>query len=81
MMRAQGKLLSEIKASRFVGGDMVDLLQGPFKGFEAEVVSVTGDKIKVKIKATLLGSPIEMTYIESQIEHKSELRNIEIQDI
>jgi len=81
MMEAQGKLLSEIKASRFKRGDKVVLLQGPFKGFEAEVISVTGEKIKVKIYASLLGSPVEMSYTEADVERKSELQNIEVQDI
>lgn len=81
MMEAQGKLLSEIKASKFKKGDKVTLLQGPFKGFEAEVTSITGEKIKVKIDATLLGSPVEMSYTEAEVERKSELQNIEIQDI
>jgi transcriptional antiterminator NusG len=81
MQEAQGKLLSEIKASRFKKGDIVTLLQGPFKGFDAEVSSVSGDQIKVAIHATLLGSPVEMSYTEAEVERKTELQNIEVQDI
>jgi len=81
MMEAQGKLLSEIKASRFKREDRVVLLHGPFKGFEAEVISVTREKIKVKIYASLLGSPVEMSYTEAEVERKSELQNIGVQDI
>jgi len=81
MQAVQGKLLSEIKASQFKKGDTVTLLQGPFKGFEAEVVSVTGEKIKVAVHATLLGSPVEMSYTEAEVERKAELQNIEVQDI
>ncbi len=81
MREAQGKLLSEIKASRFKKGDRVTLLKGPFKDFDAEVTAVTGDKIKVKVNATLLGSPVEMAYTEDEVERKSSLQNIEVQDI
>jgi len=81
MRAAQGKLLSEIKASRFSSGDMVTLLHGPFKGFDAKVTSVRGENIKVMVNATLLGSPVEMSYTEAEVERKSELQNIEVQDI
>ena len=81
MREAQGKLLSEIKASKLKKGDKVTLLQGPFKGYEAEVASVTREKIKVKIHATLLGRPIEMSYTEAEVERKSKLQNIEVQNI
>jgi transcriptional antiterminator NusG len=81
MRQAQGKLLSEIKANRFSRGDIVTLLKGPFRGFDAEVSSVEGDKIKVKVHAVLLGSSVEMAYLEADIERKSTLRNIEVQDI
>ncbi len=81
MREAQGKLLSEIKASKFKRGDAVTLLHGPFKGFEAEVTSVKGENIKVSVHATLLGSPVEMSYTEAEVERKSKLQNIEVQDI
>ena len=81
MRAAQGKLLSEIKASRFSSGDMVTLLHGPFKGFDAKVVSVKGENIKVMVNATLLGSPVEMSYTETEVERKTELQNTEVQDI
>ena len=81
MRQAQGKLLSEIKASRFSKGDVVILLKGPFKGFEAEVTSIKGSNIKVKVRAIMLGSPVEMSYVEADVERKSSLQNIEVQDI
>ena len=82
MQEAQGKLLTEIKTSKFVEGDTVVLLSGPFKGFEATVSRVEGETIRVKVGAKLLGqSGVEMIYHEDQIERKSELQNIEIQDI
>ncbi|KKM87814.1 hypothetical protein LCGC14_1265130 [marine sediment metagenome] len=81
MRAAQGKLLSEIKASRFKKGDPVTLLHGPFKGFDAEVISIKGENIQVSIHATLLGSPVEMSYTEDEVERKSKLQNIEVQDI
>jgi transcription antitermination factor NusG len=81
MMEAQGKLLSEIKASRYERGDKVVLLHGPFKGYEAAVISVKGENIKVMVHATLLGSPVEMSYTEAEVERKSELQNIVVQDI
>ena len=81
MREAQGKLLSEIKASRFKKGDPVTLLHGPFKGFDAEVISIKGENIQVSIHATLLGSPVEMSYTEDEVERKSQLQTIEVQDI
>ncbi len=82
MQEAQGKLLTEIKASKYVEGDAVMLLTGPFKGFEAKVTRVDGETIQVVIGAKILGqSVIEMVYHEDQVERKSELQNIEIQDI
>jgi len=82
MQEAQGKLLTEIKASKFVKGDMVMLLTGPFKGFEAKVVRVAGENLQVAVGAKLLGqSVVEMAYHEDQVERKTELQNIEIQDI
>ena len=81
MQSVQGKLLSEIKASQFKKGDIVTLLRGPFKGFEAGVVSVTREQIKVKINATMLGRPVEMSYTEAEVERKLKLQNIEVQDI
>jgi transcriptional antiterminator NusG len=81
MRESQGKLLSEIKASRFKRGDKVTLLRGPFKGFEGEVASVTGEQIKVKVAATLLGTSVEMSYVEAEVERKSVLQNLEVQDI
>jgi len=82
MQEAQGKLLTEIKSSKFVKGDTVILLTGPFKGFEAKIVHVEGETIQVKVNAKLLGqSEIEIPYHEDQVERKSELQNIEIQDI
>jgi transcription antitermination factor NusG len=82
MREAQGKLISEIKASRYKKGDIVVLLSGPFKGFEADVSEVTGDVIKVEVRAKLLGqSGVEMIYKEDQIEHKSELEGAEVQDL
>lgn len=82
MQEAQGKLLTEIKASRFIKGDMVMLLTGPFKGFEAKVVRVEGEAIRVKVSAKLLGqSVIDMVYHEDQIERKTELQDTEVQDI
>ena len=82
MQEAQGKLLTEIKASRFTKGDTVMLLTGPFKGFEAKVVRVEGEAIRVQVGAKLLGqSGIDMVYHEDQIERKTELQNTEVQNI
>jgi transcription antitermination factor NusG len=58
------------------------LLTGPFKGFEAEVIRIEGETVRVKVVAKLLGqSVIEMAYHEDQVERKSELQNTEVQDI
>ncbi len=82
MRAAQGKLLSELKASRFAKGDPVILNDGPFKGYEAKVTSVAPGAIKVKLNAVILGiSGHEVLYLEDHLEHKTELQNIEVQDI
>jgi transcription antitermination factor NusG len=82
MRKAQGKLLSELKASKFAKGDTVLLKDGPFKGYEAKVTSVAGSTIKVRVDAVLLGvSGHEVIYLEEHLEHKTELQNIEVQEI
>jgi transcription antitermination factor NusG len=82
MQAAQGKLISELKASRFKQGDTVILKDGPFKGWEAKVVSLNGTSVKVKIDAVILGSAVqEVVYPEEQLERKTELQNSEVQDI
>lgn len=82
MQEAQGKLLTEIKSNKFIKGDPVVLLAGPFKGFEAKVTHTEGDSVRVAVNARLLGQEgMEMVYHEDQVERKSELQNTEIQDI
>lgn len=82
MQEAQGKLITELKASKFRKGDKVVLKDGPFKGFEAQVSSVNGDVVKVRINAKILGaSGHEVVYPEDQLERKTELQNTEVQDI
>lgn len=82
MENAQGKLLSEVKTSRFTVGENVSLLSGPFKGFEALILGIEGDQIKVKIDAKILGQTgIELVFKEDQVERKSELQNAGVQDI
>jgi transcription antitermination factor NusG len=82
MEEVQGKLITELKASKFKRGDSVILKDGPFKGFEAKVSSVTGDIVKVRIDAKILGaSGHEVVYPEDQLERKTELQNTEVQNI
>lgn len=82
MEEAQGKLLSEIKLSKFSKGDRVSVLSGPFKGFDAEVRAVANDQIKVKIDAKILGQHgIELVFEEAGLEHKSNLQGTKVQDI
>ena len=82
MQDVQGKLITDLKASKFKRGDQVVLKDGPFKGFEAKVSSTSGDVVKVRITAKILGSSgHEVVYPEEQLEHKTELQNTEIQDI
>ena len=82
MQDAQGKLITELKSSKFKNGDEVVLKDGPFKGFEAKVSSVSGGVVKVKISAKILGSSThEVVYPEEQLERKSKLQNIEVQNI
>jgi transcription antitermination factor NusG len=81
MQDIQGKLLTEIKTSRFAPDEIVNLLEGPFKGFEGTVIGIYGDVIKVSVDAKILGKSVEMAFCESALEHKSRLQNIEVQDI
>ena len=82
MEEAQGKLITELKASRYKKGDTVLLKDGPFKGFEGKVSSVAAGSVKVRITATILGSSNhEVVYPEDQLERKTELQNTEVQDI
>jgi len=81
MQDAQGKLLTEIKTSRFVLGETVVLLEGPFRSFEGKVISLDRGVVKVQVSAHLLGKPVEMVFKEDSLERKSELQNMEVQDI
>jgi len=82
MEEAQGKLITELKASKYQKGDRVILKDGPFKGYEAKVSSTKGDVVKVRLDATILGiSGHEVVYPEDQLERKTELQNTEVQDI
>jgi transcription antitermination factor NusG len=81
MQEAQGKLLTEIKTSRFTPDETVVLLDGPFKDFEGKVTAVEGDVVKVQVDAQLLGKAVEMVFQEDSLERKSELQNTEVQDI
>lgn len=82
MQEAQGKLITEIKSSKYRPGDPVMLLDGPFKGFEGIVAEVDGDAVKVKIDAQILGKQgVEMTFNEDLVERKSQLQDMEVQDI
>lgn len=82
MQEVQGKLFSELKASKFKEGESVTLLEGPFKGFEARVVAVEGNAIRVRVDARLLGQQgIDMAYSEEQLERKTELQDMKVQDI
>jgi transcription antitermination factor NusG len=82
MESVQGKLLSEIKTSKFVRGDKVILKSGPLKGYDARVSSVSGVVIKVKVIATILGfTGHEVSCAEDQLERKAELQNTVVQNI
>lgn len=82
MEEAQGKLITELKTSKYRKGDRVILKAGPFKDYEAKVSSTKGDVVRVRLDATILGiSGHEVVYPEDQLEHKTELQNTEIQDI
>jgi len=82
MESVQGKLITEIKASKFKKGDIVTLLSGPFKNFDASVCGVEVDQIKVRIDANILGqSGIDLVFVEDQVERKSELQNAGVQTI
>ena len=47
--------------SDFYEGDILDVIDGPFTGYECEVVSVQGDKIKVQLNMFGRTVPAELT--------------------
>ncbi len=82
MQDAQGKLLSEIKASQYGLGEGVTVKSGPFKGFEAKVRKISGGELTVEIFAQILGKTgVEVVYKEDQIERKVDLEDTKIQRI
>lgn len=81
MEEAQGKLLTEIKTSRFSIGETVVLLDGPFKGFDGTVTKLRRSLVTVRVDAQLLGKAVEISFKEDSLEHKSVLQNMEVQDI
>jgi len=82
MQAAQGKLYTELKASKFTPGDIVIFKEGPFKGWEARVVSVARGTVKARLDAAILGSTKhEVVYPEENLERKPELQNSVVQDI
>lgn len=81
MEQAQGKLLTEIKTSRFSIGETVVLLDGPFKDFDGIVTEINRSTVTVKVDAQLLGKVVEVALKEDSLERKSALQNTEVQDI
>ena len=51
MEQAQGKLLTEIKTSRFTLGETAVLLEGPFKGFDGTVTEIHRAAVTVRVDA------------------------------
>jgi len=82
MEEAQGKLITELKSSKYKKGDKVVLKDGPFKGYEAVVSHTKSDVVRVRLDATILGiSGHEVVYPEDQLERKTELQYTVVQDI
>ena len=81
MEEVQGKLLTEIKTSRFSLGETVVLLDGPFKGYDGIVTTIQRSAVMVKVDAQLLGKVVEIVFKEDSLERKSALQNTEVQDI
>ncbi len=82
MQEAQGKLYNELKTSKFSKGDTIVFKEGPFKGWEANVLSVKQGSVTARIDADILGaSSHEVVYSEDKLEKKTELQNIVVQDI
>lgn len=82
MENVQGKLITEIKASKYRKGDPVTILGGPLKNLDAKVLSVSMDKVKVRIDAKILGqNEIDIVFAENQIQRKSKLYNSGIRTI
>lgn len=82
MQASQGKLLSELRTSKYRPGERVVLLSGPFKGFDAQILRADGETLRVVIEATILGQrEIRLDFPEDQVERKSELQNTEVQNL
>lgn len=82
MEESQGKLIAEIRTSRYLPGDVVVLLSGPFKGFDAIVTSTDGNHLQVRVDATILGQKeIRLPVREDEIDRKTELQNAEVQNL
>jgi len=82
MQAAQGKLLSELKVSKYLPGDQVVLLSGPFKGFDATISHSDGTHLQVCVNATILGQrEIRLPVKEEEVDRKTELQNAEVQNL
>ncbi|MGA1861770.1 transcription termination/antitermination protein NusG [Deferribacter thermophilus] len=53
-------------ASKFIKGDKVEVIDGPFQGFTGVIEEVNPDKEKVKVIVTIFGrqTPIELDYLQ-----------------
>lgn len=82
MQAAQGRLLSELKTSKYQSGDQVVLLSGPFKGFDATISHYDGTNLQVCVNATILGQrEIRLPVKEEEVDRKTELQNTEVQNL
>jgi len=82
MEEAQGKLISEVKASRFAIGDVVRPLSGPFKGFDGSIAGIEGGALSIVIALKILGrEKLEMVFSEDQVEKVNKLENARVQNI
>jgi len=82
MQQAQGKLISEVKASRFSEGETIRLLSGPFKGLEGKVTRIEGSTLNVAVAVEIFGhKQLDMVFSEDQIEKLTTLENVGVQVI
>ena len=80
MEKSQGKLISEIRVSKFSEGETVRLLNGPFKGMDATIISVDRTSVRALIDTKFLGKEgVEVVCNEEEIEKKSQIVDAKVQ--
>lgn len=57
-------------ASKYIKGDIVEVIDGPFQGFSGTVEEVNPEKEKVRVVVSIFGrqTPIELDYLQVRID-------------